>query len=88
MQIVELEAAQVRIPLKRKVTHASHSRTDTDNIVVRCLLSDGSVGYGEGVPRDYVTGETIDFSMDLLKRSDLAGQLPPCSYFLAAVHAA
>src|SRR6185312_12903427 len=88
MQIVELEAAHVRIPLKRKVTHASHSRTETDNIVVRCVLSDGSDGYGEGVPRDYVTGETIDFSIDLLKRSRLAGQLPPCSDFLAAVHLA
>jgi L-alanine-DL-glutamate epimerase-like enolase superfamily enzyme len=88
MQVVELEAAHVRIPLKRKVTHASHSRTETDNIVVRCVLSDGSVGFGEGVPRDYVTGETIDFSIDLLKRSDLARQLPPCSDFLSAVHAA
>ena len=27
------------------------------------------VGYGEGVPRDYVTGETIDSALDLLKRS-------------------
>jgi L-Ala-D/L-Glu epimerase len=88
MQVVELEAAHVRIPLKRKVTHASHSRTETDNIVVRCVLSDGSVGFGEGVPRDYVTGETIDFSIDLLKRSDLAQQLSPSSDFLAAVHAA
>jgi L-Ala-D/L-Glu epimerase len=40
------------------------------------------------VPRDYVTGETIDFSIDLLKRSDLAQQLSPSSDFLAAVHAA
>src|SRR6185312_3234319 len=88
MQIVELEAAHVRIPLKRKVTHASHSRTETDNIVVRCVLSDGSVGFGEGVPRDYVTGETIDFSIDLLKRSDLGNQLPPCHDFLQVVQAA
>ena len=88
MRIVELEARHVRIPLRRKVTHASHTRTDTDNVVVRCVLSDGSTGFGEGVPRDYVTGETIDFSIDLLKRSDLAGQLPSCSDFASAVHAA
>ena len=78
MQVVELEARHVRIPLRRKVTHASHTRTETDNVVVRCVLSDGSVGFGEGVPRDYVTGETIDFSIDLLKRSDLANQLTAC----------
>ena len=75
MQVVELEARHVRVALRRKVTHASHVRTETENVVVRCKLSDGSTGYGEGVPRDYVTGETIDFSLDLLKRSDLAKQL-------------
>ncbi len=89
MQIVELEARHIRIALRRKVTHASHTRTDTDNIVVRCKLSDGSTGYGEGVPRDYVTGETIDFSLDLLKRSDLAKQLEAgCENFAQAVHLA
>ena len=88
MRIVELEARHVTIPLKRKVTHASHTRTETDNIVVRCELSDGSIGYGEGVPRDYVTGETIDFSLDLLKRSQIEKQLGPCTDFIAAVHLA
>ena len=88
MQVVELEARHVRIPLRRKVTHASHTRTETDNVVVRCVLSDGSVGFGEGVPRDYVTGETIDSCLDLLKRSDLGQQLSPCEDFPAAVHLA
>ncbi|MCE9567012.1 MAG: dipeptide epimerase [Planctomycetes bacterium] len=89
MRIVELDARHVCIPLKRKMSHASHVRTDTENVVVRCVLSDGSVGYGEGLPRDYVTGETIDFSVDLLKRSDLTTQLAPeCADFPAAVHLA
>jgi muconate cycloisomerase len=88
MHVVQLEARHVRIPLRRKVTHASHTRTDTDNVVVRCTLSDGSVGFGEGVPRDYVTGETIDSSLDLLKRSDLPAQLTACDDFIAAVHLA
>jgi muconate cycloisomerase len=89
MQVVELEARHVRVALRRKVTHASHVRTDTDNVVVRCKLSDGSTGYGEGVPRDYVTGETIDSALDLLKRSELAKQLEPgAADFVAAVHLA
>lgn len=89
MRVVELEARLVRVALRRKVTHASHARTETDNVVVRCKLSDGSTGYGEGVPRDYVTGETIDFSLDLLKRSNLARQLEPdCTDFVQAVHLA
>ncbi|HEV3439073.1 MAG TPA: dipeptide epimerase [Gemmata sp.] len=87
MRVVELEIRHVRIPLKRKVTHASHVRTDTDNVIVRCVLSDGSTGYGEGVPRDYVTGETIDFSLDLLKRSNLGKQFDfDCTDFSEAVH--
>lgn len=89
MRVVELEARHVRVALRRKVTHASHVRTDTDNVVVRCKLSDGSTGYGEGVPRDYVTGETLDSALELLKRSDLAKQLDTdISNFVEAVHLA
>lgn len=88
MRVVELEARHVRVPLRRPVKHASHTRRDTDNVVVRCKLSDGSVGYGEGVPRDYVTGETVDSALDLLKRSDLPGQLEPCPSFVRAAQLA
>jgi muconate cycloisomerase len=88
MRVVELEARHVRIPMRRKITHATHSRTETDNLIVRCTLGDGSTGYGEGVPRDYVTGETIDFTLDLLRKSDLAAQLVPCADFEQVVHAA
>lgn len=52
---------------------------------MRCVLSDGTVGFGEGVPRDYVTGETVDSALELLKRSDLANQLEPCPTFDRAV---
>src|SRR5262249_23252334 len=61
------------------------TRAETDNLVVRCVLDDGTEGYGEGVPREYVTGETIDFAINLLRRSDLAGQLGPCRDFPEAV---
>lgn len=88
MQVVELEARHVRVPLRRPVKHASHARTETDNLVVRCVLSDGSVGWGEGVPREYVTGETVESALDLLSRSDLPGQLPPCPDFEHAVRLA
>lgn len=85
MKIVELTAFVVRIPLKKAVKHASHVRTETDNVVVRCTLDDGTIGYGEGVPRDYVTGETADSAIELLKRSDLPAQLVACADFRRAV---
>ncbi len=88
MQVIELEVRHVRIPLRRSVKHASHTRTDTDNVVVRCVLSDGSVGWGEGVPRDYVTGETVESAIELLRQSDVPKQLPPCSEFEEVVRVA
>jgi L-alanine-DL-glutamate epimerase-like enolase superfamily enzyme len=88
MRVAELTAWQVRIPLKKAIRHASHTRTETDNIVVRCVLADGTAGYGEGVPREYVTGETIDSAFELLKRSDLKAQFDDCGNFGAAVASA
>jgi muconate cycloisomerase len=85
LRVAELTACPVRIPLRRPVRHASFTRSETDNVVVRCVLEDGTQGYGEGVPREYVTGETIDSAIDLLRRSDLPGQLGPCPDFDAAV---
>lgn len=85
MKIVALTAYQVRIPLRRRIRHAAHTRTETDNLLVRCVLEDGSEGYGEGVPRDYVTGETIASAFELLQRSDLASQREDCRDFEQAV---
>ncbi len=67
MRVKSVAVHQVRIPLRKRIKHASHVRTDTENLVVGIQLEDGTTGYGEGVPREYVTGETIETSMDLLR---------------------
>jgi L-Ala-D/L-Glu epimerase len=85
VRIVELTAFHVRIRLRRPIRHASHRRTETDNVIVRCLCENGVEGYGEGVPRDYVTGETVDSALALLRRSDLKAQLEPWTSFESAV---
>ena len=85
MRVKELTAWQVRVPLKKPIQHASHTRTDTDNVIVRCVLDDGTEGFGEGVPRDYVTGETVDSALKLLLRSELAAQMQTCGSFADAV---
>jgi L-Ala-D/L-Glu epimerase len=85
LRIVELTACHVRISLRKPIRHASHTRSSTDNVLVRCVLDDRTEGFGEGVPREYVTGETIDSALDLLRRSDLAAQLEPCADFNQAV---
>jgi muconate cycloisomerase len=85
LRIVELTACHVRVTLRKPVRHASHTRDATDNVLVRCVLDDRTEGFGEGVPREYVTGETIDTAVDLLRRSDLTAQLEPCADFARAV---
>lgn len=75
MRVSELTIYHVCIPLRKSVRHASHERTETESLVVRCRLDNGVVGWGEGLPREYVTGETIDTAWDLLSATDLRGQL-------------
>lgn len=75
MRITRLTAYHVRIPLKHQVRHASHVREETDSLVVRCELDNGAIGWGEGLPRPYVTGETIDNVWNLLAGSDLTRTL-------------
>lgn len=75
MQIQNLVAYHVRIPLRKKIRHASHTRTETDSIVVCCRLDDGTEGWGEGLPREYVTGETIETVMEQFRSIDWPRQL-------------
>jgi L-alanine-DL-glutamate epimerase-like enolase superfamily enzyme len=75
VRIAELIAYHVQIPLKTKIRHASYTRRMTDSVVVRCRLTDGTEGWGEGLPREYVTGETIDSAFELLRATPLAQQL-------------
>ncbi len=44
----------------RSFEHAAARRQLAQSVVVRAEFDDGQVGWGETLPRDYVTGETID----------------------------
>jgi muconate cycloisomerase len=75
MRIRQLTAYVVRLPLKRPFAHASAARQESDNVLVQCELSDGTRGWGEGVPRSYVTGETPAGCLVQLAQTPLADQL-------------
>ena len=49
--------------------HAGGSRDRTDNLICELTLDDGAIGYGEGVARKYVTGETTPLCWKLLEAS-------------------
>lgn len=75
MRIAKLTVFHVRIRLKKPIRHASHTRSETDSLVARCELDTGAVGWGEGLPRDYVTGETIDTAFTQVQDTDWGAQL-------------
>ncbi len=75
MRIRQLTAHVVRLALKRAFSHASATRRESENVLVRCELADGTIGWGEGVPRSYVTGETPAGCVAQLPSTPLAEQL-------------
>ncbi len=75
MRLSELTAMIVRLCLRKEFKHASFSRKWSDNLLVRCRLADGTVGWGEGIPRTYVTGESPEGAMEQLAATDLRSQL-------------
>ena len=83
MRIHRLTAYRVGLRLRRPVRHASAERHSSESIVVCCRLADRTKGWGEGVPREYVTGETPEGALDQLKQTPLAEQLSAdCSNWL------
>ncbi len=81
MSISKLTLYKVAVPLKRAVRHASFARTESENLVVRATLSDGTTGFGEGVPRPYVTGETVESTFRDLAAGDWARSMgQPASF--------
>lgn len=57
------------------VAHSLAVNQGTDNIIVEVRNGQGLSGWGEGVPRDYVTGETVAGSLDFLRTELLPGLL-------------
>ena len=49
---------QLRIPFHQAFRHALQSREESDAVIVKITGSDGRTGFGESLPRSYVTGET------------------------------
>jgi L-Ala-D/L-Glu epimerase len=75
VRIVGLRLYRVAVHLKKVVKHASFERSVSENLVVRVKLADGTVGYGEGVPRPYVTGETVETAFELLSAHDWSARI-------------
>ena len=56
-----------RLEFRMNVAHGLASRSCTDNVFVKLLSESGVPGYGECVPRIYVTGETMESAATALR---------------------
>jgi muconate cycloisomerase len=63
MRITSGQLYQLQIPFNESFAHSTKERTFSDALVL-CLKTDtGIKGFGEGLPRPYVTGETVSSAM-------------------------
>ena len=66
--IDSITARALEIPFRVTFSHASASRDSTHSLWVEAKMRDGASGYGEGCPRDYVTGETLAGALAFVSR--------------------
>src|ERR1700731_1402076 len=58
MKLISATVYAQRLPFVASFAHSAKERTFSDSIVVKVRDESGIVGFGEGAPREYVTGET------------------------------
>ncbi|MFZ1809788.1 MAG: hypothetical protein WAU04_01185 [Candidatus Nitrotoga sp.] len=69
MKIERLKAISLEIPFKTNFKHASADRAKTASIWIEACSNHGAlIGYGEGCPREYVTGENLKSALDWINR--------------------
>lgn len=68
LKLQQVDVMTVVIPFRVTFRHALASRSEGELIVVRAIDTEGRVGFGESVPRDYVTGETTETVHEALRQ--------------------
>jgi len=58
MKLVSATIYATRIPFVEAFAHSTCERAGSDSIIVKVCDESGAVGFGEGVPRPYLTGES------------------------------
>lgn len=60
MKLESLSVHSLEIPFTTTFRHALAERAATQTVWVQASACDGATGYGEGCPREYVTGENLE----------------------------
>jgi L-Ala-D/L-Glu epimerase len=62
MRFTRLELREVKIPFRFAFKHALAVRREAHNLILIMYTDTGNIGYGEVIPRQYLTGESIDIA--------------------------
>lgn len=60
INIVSAMIYVVKIPFRFSFKHALAARLCADTVLLKIQLDNGQYGWGEAIPREYLTGETLD----------------------------
>jgi muconate cycloisomerase len=65
--VTQLDLFAVDLPFKVAFRHAAASRTSSESLFLRARLDNGAEGWGESLPRAYVSGEAREQAFALLR---------------------
>ncbi len=65
--IESFELSAVELPFRKPFKHAAAERTSSYSLFLKCTTDSGAVGFGESLPREYVTGESRDSAFAMLR---------------------
>jgi L-Ala-D/L-Glu epimerase len=60
LRFTQLELREVKIPFRFAFKHALAVRSEAHNLILTLHTNTGEIGYGEVIPRQYLTGESIE----------------------------
>ena len=67
MRLEKIHLYLLQIQLCMPIRHYLAERTHSENLVVKVVTDSGVVGFGEGIARQYVTGEVMESSLRFLQ---------------------
>jgi L-alanine-DL-glutamate epimerase-like enolase superfamily enzyme len=66
LRLKQIDLYRLQIPFSMPIRHNLANHTFSENLLIKVTTDAGVTGYGEGIARHYVTGETMDSSLRFL----------------------
>jgi len=68
MKIEKIELFAVELPLKEPFIISYASYNTLPSLIVKLTLDNGTIGYGEGLPDEHVTGESVYGAFEIIEK--------------------